>query len=72
MAGKQTLANRLDAEALALATQQRLLRATDWIEKSDLPLDKAAWRNYRDQLACTSSQSGWPHRIVWPEPPRRP
>ncbi|WP_372892149.1 phage tail assembly chaperone [Rhodosalinus sp.] len=58
-----------DSESLARATQQRLLRATDWIVTTDLPVCKAPWTAYREALELLPQQAGWPDEVVWPEPP---
>ena len=58
-------------ESLALATQQRLLHATDWIEACDVPFVKVDWSEYREQLRKVSDQPGWPDKVNWPKPPRR-
>jgi len=71
VAGRSELATQLDEEALARAMQHRLLAATAWIETCPLPIDKTAWSDYRQRLTSVSSQPGWPHDIIWPEPPRR-
>lgn len=49
-----------------------LLRACDWTQMPDVPLDaeaRAAWATYRQALRDLPEQPGFPHAVEWPAPP---
>lgn len=50
---------------------ERYMRLTysDWTQLPDAPVDKTAWAAYRQALRDVPEQAGFPHNIVWPEPP---
>jgi len=45
-----------------------LLKATDWTQVADAPVDSAAWATYRQQLRDLPTSDGWPF-IELPTPP---
>ncbi len=48
----------------------QLLAASDWTQLPDVPLaTKQAWAAYRQALRDITEQPGFPHSVVWPEPP---
>lgn len=62
-------------QAAAEARKQRdtLMAATDWTQLDDYPkANKAAWKNYRQQLRDVPQQSGFPETIIWPTSPDAP
>ena len=49
-----------------------LLRACDWTQMPDVPLDaeaRAAWSTYRQALRDLTEQPGFPHAVEWPAQP---
>ena len=52
--------------------RDELLRASDWTQVSDAPVDKTAWALYRQALRDISTQSGFPNNITWPTEPNKP
>lgn len=49
--------------------RNRLLTESDWSQVADAPVDKEAWATYRQALRDITTQEGFPHDIIWPEPP---
>jgi len=47
----------------------RLLKASDWTQVADAPVDQAAWADYRQALRDIPQQEGFPENVVWPEKP---
>jgi hypothetical protein len=45
------------------------LRASDWTQVEDAPVDKAAWATYRQALRDLPSQSNDPAKLVFPTAP---
>jgi hypothetical protein len=45
------------------------LKATDWTQTADAPVDKAAWATYRQVLRDLPSQSSDPSKLVFPVKP---
>lgn len=70
MDGTQEQRRHKEAAQLASLLQERLLTATDWIEGCGQELCTNAWIEYREELRRVPLQSGWPHAINWPKPPR--
>ena len=56
------------AEAVR-AERDSLLVASDWTQIADAPVDQAAWATYRQALRDITTQSGFPHEVVWPTKP---
>jgi hypothetical protein len=50
-------------------TRDELLKASDWTQVADAPVDKAAWTVYRQALRDITSQAGFPYTITWPVAP---
>jgi hypothetical protein len=45
------------------------LRASDWTQTDDAPVNKAAWATYRQALRDLPSQSSDPSKLVFPVKP---
>ncbi len=45
------------------------LRASDWTQTDDAPVNKAAWATYRQALRDLPSQSSDPSKLVFPIKP---
>ena len=58
-----------DLAASIRLTRDDLLRACDWTQVSDSPVDKTAWATYRQSLRDLPSQSGFPSIVTWPTQP---
>lgn len=56
----------------ARAVRDALLRACDWTQMADSPLDepaRAAWALYRQALRDITATSASPDTVAWPSPP---
>jgi hypothetical protein len=51
------------------AERDRLLKASDWTQVADAPVDQAAWAAYRQALRDVPQQEGFPENVVWPIKP---
>lgn len=63
---------QVDQEAANEVKRERTSRlsATDWTQLGDSPVQPVnEWRVYRQALRDITQQAGYPHNIVWPEPP---
>ena len=49
--------------------RNNLLIESDWTQVLDAPVDQLAWKTYRQALRDITAQEGFPHVIIWPEPP---
>ena len=49
--------------------RDRLLKASDWTQVPDAPVDQQAWATYRQALRDIPQQEGFPESVVWPEKP---
>jgi hypothetical protein len=49
--------------------RDRLLKASDWTQVADAPVDQAAWVEYRQALRDVTEQEGFPENVVWPTRP---
>jgi len=49
--------------------RDNLLKASDWTQVADAPVDKEAWAVYRQALRDVTQQEGFPMRVEWPVPP---
>ncbi|MGM3173728.1 tail fiber assembly protein [Dickeya lacustris] len=60
-----------DVELAQAMRHQRdnLLAASDWTQVADAPVDKLAWRAYRELLRQVPDQAGFPQDIHWPTLP---
>ena len=45
------------------------LRATDWTQVADAPVNQAAWATYRQALRDVPLQIGFPINVTWPVAP---
>jgi hypothetical protein len=60
-------AARDEATAAAIrAKRDRLLRASDWTQVADAPVDQEAWALYRQALRDVPEQAGFPGTVEWP------
>lgn len=62
-------------QQLARHRRNALLRASDWTQLPDAPLDvalRASWAGYRTALRNVPQQQGFPEQIEWPKEPPRP
>jgi len=61
-----------DAEQAKSVRTQRdeKLKATDWTQVSDAPVDKTVWATYRQALRDLTKESGFPWDMTWPEEPQ--
>ena len=61
----------LDAQQAASQRTSRdeKLKASDWTQVADSPVDKALWATYRQALRDVTAQEGFPWNVVWPTAP---
>jgi hypothetical protein len=45
------------------------LKASDWTQVEDAPVDKAAWATYREALRNLPAQSADPTKLIFPTTP---
>ena len=50
-------------------TRDEKLKATDWTQVSDAPVDKTVWATYRQALRDLPSATGFPWDMAWPTEP---
>lgn len=55
--------------ATARLRRNRLLRASDFTQLPNTPVDTAAWAAYRKALRDITAQASFPSAIEWPEQP---
>ena len=60
-----------DAEQAKSVRTQRddKLKATDWTQVADAPVDKTVWATYRQALRDLPSATGFPWTMTWPTEP---
>lgn len=56
------------AEAVR-ATRNDKLKASDWTQVADAPVNQAAWATYRQALRDITAQPGFPWDTQWPDAP---
>lgn len=61
-------ANLNSAWALVRSTRNRKLSDSDWTQVEDAPVDKEAWKAYRQALRDITTQAS-PDSIEWPKAP---
>jgi hypothetical protein len=49
--------------------RDNLLKASDWTQLADAPVDRAAWAAYRQALRDLPESADDPRDIIWPKPP---
>lgn len=49
--------------------RNNLLRASDWTQLADAPIDTTAWSAYRQALRDVPAQAGFPDSVTWPAKP---
>jgi len=58
-------------ETQARYKREELLANSDWTQLPDAPEhNKQSWANYRQALRDVTKQSGFPNKIIWPNPPK--
>lgn len=63
-------AYEIDQAWIALRIQRNaLLKACDWTQVPDAPVDQAAWATYRQALRDLPANTTDPRSPVWPTPP---
>ena len=66
-----TPAFSVPAKDRAPLLRRRMLACTDWIETCAMPgRDCRPWIEFRHRLKDIVNQPGWPHAVIWPDPPR--
>jgi hypothetical protein len=64
------LAHQLENKKLEVRFRRNeLLQLCDWTQAEDSPMDKQAWKTYRQALRDVTTQATFPNNIVWPEAP---
>jgi len=58
-----------EREKAVRAKRDRLLKASDWTQVADAPVDQAAWATYRQDLRDIPQQAGFPDDVTWPTEP---
>jgi hypothetical protein len=66
--GETEIPNEYYFERLRLWRNAQL-KASDWTQVEDAPIDKAAWATYRQALRDLPSQSTDPAKLVFPTAP---
>lgn len=57
-------------KAVAIRAQRaEKLKACDWTQVADAPVDQAAWATYRQALRDITAQPGFPTTVEWPHDP---
>lgn len=51
------------------AERDELLRASDWTQLADAPVNSLKWAVYRQDLRDLPLQPGFPASVIWPVPP---
>ena len=61
----------LDAQQAASQRTSRdeKLKASDWTQVADSPVDKDLWATYRQALRDVTAQAGFPWNVDWPTQP---
>jgi hypothetical protein len=69
----------LDAEGIAIKDAEQAksvrtqrddkLKATDWTQVADVPVDKTVWATYRQELRDLTKATGFPWDMTWPVEP---
>ena len=54
---------------IARSNRNKLLKDSDWTQLEDAPVNKIAWKEYRQSLRDITSQEGFPTSILWPVSP---
>lgn len=45
------------------------LKASDWTQLTDAPVDSGVWATYRQSLRDITKQAGFPWSVTWPKQP---
>jgi len=67
----QEAKDALDAQQATTvrATRNDKLKASDWTQVLDAPVDQAAWAAHRQALRDVTAQQGFPWTVTWPDAP---
>lgn len=72
-AAPEELQRRINAKAVQVRNDRDpLLRACDWTQLTDAPVDPdqaQPWRDYRRALRDVTAQPGFPWTVIWPVAP---
>lgn len=58
-----------EAEDNIRSKRNSLLKACDWTQVADAPVNSLAWANYRQALRDVTEQEGFPYNVIWPTQP---
>lgn len=58
----------ITAEEIRSDRDAKLLQS-DWTQTEDAPVDKTAWKIYRQALRDITAQPGFPEAVIWPQRP---
>lgn len=58
-----------DFAAAVRADRNQRLAQSDWTQVADVPVNKAAWAAYRQDLRDVTLQPGFPFNVNWPVAP---
>lgn len=62
--------NRKEIRSIEIRNQRNLrLRGSDWTQLQDAPVDKEAWKEYRQKLRDLTLQEDFPFNVQWPSQP---
>ena len=50
-------------------TRDEKLKATDWTQVADAPVNKTVWATYRQALRDLTKENGFPWDMAWPTEP---
>jgi hypothetical protein len=65
----EELQSKVDSQWNAIRSQRnQMLKDSDWTQVADVPVDKALWATYRQELRDITKQAD-PFNIVWPKAP---
>jgi hypothetical protein len=65
----EAAARQAEAAGGVRATRDMKLKASDWTQMPDAPVDKQAWATYRQALRDVPAQAGFPFDVSWPVAP---
>jgi hypothetical protein len=66
----EEIEDRTRNQAVSVRSQRdQLLSASDWTQIADVPVDKTAWLNYRQELRNIPLQPKFPWLVDWPQEP---
>ena len=68
---EDSLASIVEAtqEEVVIDIRDARLKASDWTQVLDAPVDQEAWATYRQALRDIPDQEGFPEDVTWPTKP---